>query len=937
MSNLPRSIVKRDGREVPFDRSRIKSAIMKATVEAIGTEVISFELEKKIDKITDEVEGSLFRGYVSPVPAVEQIQDIVIDLLSGSGDKELVTIGKAYSAYREYRNRVRLRKTNVMRVLADSVGGNSEASDFRRENGNINADTPSGSMYKAGSGAMKDYYLNLDLPEEFASLHKKGMIHIHDLDYLRTAPNCLQISLRTLFEGSFFTGHGSIREPKGIEVAAQLAAIAIQSSQNDCFGGQSIPNFEYELAPFVKITFLKHLYAVMEDRDIPVLDGVKKKLLNYARTHSLLSTQGKEYVGKVFSGTVKPLEVLICMEKAEKRTITSVGQAMEAFVHNLNTMSSRAGAQVPFSSVNLGTGTEPEERLIIEKELDAIWAGLGHGETAIFPITIFRVKDGINGKPGDPNYDLYEKACRVSCKRLFPTYLFLDAPHNLQYFREGEPDTYVATMGMTTGDGVIKVRLNPDTEQPMTFKNFWDEMEKVDGNEVIQFDDITEYIDLTDKGIEILDSAEGKWVECKKVMRCKNPAANWLTINTAHNHMVTVTSDHPLFVKIAGVPAPFRMEAKNILTGMQLYAEVAVGVDDQGNPTHWDSVTGTTPLSTPTTIDYVGYDVETSSDRFDLNGIVSHNCRTRVIGNTYDPDHETTSRRGNLFFTTINLPYVALQAKRAGENFEDVLDSVIDTCFAQLMDRYEGLAKLHVYNLPFIMGEHLYMGSEKLERDDTIGEALKNGTLSIGFCGLGECLIVLYGGHHGQNKEIWQKGYDIVKHLRERCDDEAAMTQFNFSLIGTPAESTAGRFVKAIKKEFGDVHGVTDHEYLTNSHHIPVWYGISVKDKIDLEAPFHALENAGSISYIEFDGDPNMNPEAYMDILQYAKKSGISYFAINSAVDYDPVCGFVGIIGDTCPRCGRHTREALTEEQYNAIHGKYLKDINSIYGVTDEQ
>ncbi len=419
------------------------------------------------------------------------------------------------------------------------------------------------------------------------------------------------------------------------------------------------------------------------------------------------------------------------LSRAEKETDRATYQAMEALIHNLNTMNSRAGAQTPFSSINYGMDTSAEGRMVIKNVLLANEAGLGNGETPIFPIQIFRVKDGVSYNPGDPNYDLFKLACRVSAKRLFPNFSFLDAPFNLKFY-DGTPETEIAYMG----------------------------------------------------------------------------------------------------------------------------------------------------------------------------------CRTRVIANVYDKSRQICNRRGNLSFTSINLPRIAIKAKGDIGWFFEELDRKIDLVIDQLLDRLAIQSKKKVKNYPFLMGNGVWLDSEKLGPEDEVGEVLKHGTLSIGWIGLAETLVALIGEHHGQSEKAQNLGLDIISHMRKRVDEESAKTGLNFTLLATPAEGLSGRFVRMDKERYGVIPGVTDRDYYTNSFHVPVYYEISAIDKIKKEAPYHELTNAGHISYVELDGDPTKNLAAFEKVIRAMHDAGIGYGSINHPVDRDPVCGFTGVIdGDVCPKCGRHEFE----------------------------
>ncbi|WP_313757339.1 anaerobic ribonucleoside triphosphate reductase [Tissierella sp.] len=726
-------IKKRDGREVPFNIEKISNAIFKAAQAAGGHDYnTSMALAEKVVNVVDDK----FQGKI---PDVEDIQDIVEKVLIESGHARTA---KEYILYRAERNRVREMNTRLMKVFEDLTFKEAKDVDIKRENANIDGDTAMGTMLKYGSESAKQFYDLFVLNPNHSKAHKSGDIHIHDLDFLTLTTTCCQIDIVKLFENGFCTGHGFLREPKDIQSYSALACIAIQSNQNDQHGGQSIPNFDYGMALGVKKTYIKQyrqnlrkaIELLVEDVDLDDnLDNVFKILEEYKLFPTL--DNNEEYREKEAEYLKELLNDNEVVEKIQnfaernsyKDTDKRTFQAMEALIHNLNTMHSRAGAQIPFSSINYGTDTSVEGRMVIKNLLLTTEQGLGNGETPIFPIQIFKVKEGVNYNKEDINYDLFKLACKVSSKRLFPNFSFIDAPFNLKYYKKGEPETEVAYMG----------------------------------------------------------------------------------------------------------------------------------------------------------------------------------CRTRVVGNVYDPSREIVNGRGNLSFTTINLPRLGIQNQGNIEGFYKQLDETIDLVIEQLIERFEIQASKKVNNFPFLMGQGIWMDSEKLSKDDSIREVLKHGTLSIGFIGLAECLKALVGTHHGENKESQKLGIAIVKHMRDRMDDISKQYKMNFTLIGTPAEGTAGRFVKIDRDIFGDIEGVTTKEYYTNSFHIPVYYKIKAIDKINLEAPYHELTNAGHITYVELDGDPSYNLEAFEKVVRAMKEAGIGYGSINHPIDRDPVCGYTGIIGDICPQCGR--------------------------------
>lgn len=739
-------IIKRDGREVPFEIEKISTAIYKAA-EAIGghnREVAEELAQQVVDYIEKEEKIS--------TPSVEHIQDVVERILIESGHSRTA---KEYILYRADRTRHREMNTRLMKIYEDLTFKAAKDNDIKRENANIDGDTAMGTMLKYGSEGAKQFYEMYILDPVHAKAHREGDIHIHDLDFLTLTTTCCQIDLDKLFTGGFSTGHGFLREPNDIASYSALACIAIQSNQNDQHGGQSIPNFDYAMAKGVIKTY-QRIYRQNMARAIEIIEdaedasALSKEIMAAATEKSGGAIPKLEDGEAYMEAELQILTDKFGAENAKKiqkfafkhagtETDRATYQAMEAFVHNLNTMHSRAGAQIPFSSINYGMDTTPEGRMVIKNVLLATEAGLGNGETPIFPIHIFKVKDGVNYNPGEPNYDLFKLACRVSAKRLFPNFSFIDAPYNLQYYKPGHPETEVAYMG----------------------------------------------------------------------------------------------------------------------------------------------------------------------------------CRTRVMANSYDPTREIVNGRGNLSFTSVNLPRLAILSNHNIDFFFEQLDRKIDLVIDQLLDRFELQAQKKARNYPFLMQQGIWLDSDNLKPDDEVREVLKHGTLTMGFIGLAETLKALTGYHHGESKEAQNLGLEIVGYMRRRMDQATEKHGMNFSLIATPAEGLSGRFVRMDAEKFGKIPGVTDREYYTNSFHIPVYYDISAWDKIKLEAPYHALTNGGHISYVELDGDPTENLDAFEQVVRCMKESGVGYGSINHPVDRDPVCGYTGIIGDTCPLCGRSEHDG--QENFERI------------------
>ena len=719
-----KKITKRDGKISNFNPEKITDAIAAA---GAATEEFKYDRAKQLtEKVLKRAEETI----KSRTPHVEQIQDIVEEVLMESKFKRTA---KAYITYRQERNRTRDAKSNLMSIYKTiSLADASEDSDVKRGNANVDGNSAMGKMLQFGAEGSKAFAKTILLKPEYAAAHDNGDIHIHDLDFYATGTlTCCQTDPLKLFEHGFNTGHGHLRTPNSIGSYAALCAIILQANQNEQHGGQSIPNFDYAMAPGVDKSFRKSLKSNLNKYEEFTGKKLSIKLpedIQYGDDDKLKKLKVPEQVIKASS------------EDVEKQTF----QAMEGFIHNLNTMHSRAGAQVPFTSINFGTDITPSGRLVSKCLLEATMNGLGKGETPIFPISIFKVKEGINYNPEDPNYDLFKRSMEVSAKRLFPNFTFIDAPFNLQYYKPGDYRTEIATMG----------------------------------------------------------------------------------------------------------------------------------------------------------------------------------CRTRVFSSVFPESDGIITGRGNTSWTTVNLPRLGIkhgiclgERKEADwSGFYKDLDRVMDLVKDQLLERIEFQGNQHVRNFPFLMGQGNWFGSEKLKPNDKLKDVIKHGSITIGFIGLAETLKAMIGQHHGESDEAQELGIDIITHMREKCDAYAKKYMLNFSLLATPAEGLSGRFTKMDRKEYGVIEGVTDRDFYTNSFHIPVYYPISAFDKIDKEAPYHALCNAGHISYIELDGDPSDNIEAFEAVIRHMHDMGIGYGSVNHPVDRDPVCGFSGIIkGNRCPSCGRIEDDVLFE------------------------
>ena len=751
------TVIKRNGKKVDFDEKKIALAIKKGFD---SVEVDDDESEKEKKYSSQDVQ-KVYQGVLKRIEKfakendklkIEEIQDMIEDELSKKGYEDVY---KSFSEYRERRNQSRQsffddKKTHKFLKSLENLGLKSaNEEDAKRENANIDGNSPMGTMLQYGATVSKEFAKAYLMKPEFAKMHDEGYIHIHDMDFLAMGTTtCCQIDLERLFKNGFDTGHGYIRPPQDISTYSSLACIAIQANQNDQHGGQSIPMLDFYLAPGVLKTFKKQfkqtIYDFLDlegfipvinvDRIIREIDKVESIEINVEEFSDY--QKGSDRIKEIFNKSY---------EKAMQKTDRATQQAMEAFIHNLNTMHSRAGAQVPFSSVNFGTDTSPEGRMVIRNFLLSADRGLGHGETPIFPVSIFKVKEGINYNKEDPNYDLFRLACKVSAKRLFPNFAFIDAPFNLSAYDPNNHNTEVAYMG----------------------------------------------------------------------------------------------------------------------------------------------------------------------------------CRTRVVADVTSPDNEVVTGRGNLSFTTINLVRLGIKYgiclgerdKPDMKGFYKELGEMIDKVRDQLLERFEVQCNKRCYNFPFLLGQGIWTNGEKLKPTDRLRKVWKHGSLSTGFIGLAECLKALTGKHHGESEESQKLGLEIIKFFRKRIDENAKKYKLNFTCLATPAEGLSGRFTGIDRAIYGKIKGVTDREYYTNSFHIPVYYKISIHDKIYHEAPYHALTNGGHISYIELDGDTASNVDAFESVIRTMKEAGIGYGAVNHPVDRDPVCGYVGVINDVCPGCGRKEFEGIPIEK----------------------
>lgn len=882
-------IEKRDGTLEQFNLSKIRNAISNVLDEKDINTVLA-KIEKNLPK-KDKV-------------TVEEIQDIV--------EKTLMSLkffeqGKSYILYRKQRENIRNSKTSLTKTFKEVL--DADGSDISRENANVDGKAPMGLMLLFGSEIEKDYVKRYMISPKFTELHDGGDIHIHDLNMYACTFNCCNIGLKELFRKGFNTGHGTIRPPQSIRTALTQAAIVVQANQNDMYGGQGIPLFDYELSPYIAKTLGSNIKDTIESILGQEIDFNFKDFcysLCEKNNSSLIDESLKELESKIYEFVGDKTKKVL--ELSRKRAFKDTFQACEGFIHNLNSLNSRAGSQVPFSSINYGTNTTPEGQMLIESTLDATEEGLGNGETSIFPVQIFKIKEGINANPGDPNYYLLEKAVKVTSKRLYPNFVNIDVPGNIEYYEEGKPETEMATMGaLSCSSSVVLYNVTvPSSDINFRTKLHFDEVEdflvknKLVGDP-IQFDKDTVYYNTTN--VYIKDSDFGGLVKVKKFMIFK-PSQKWYRIHCelrtggyAMQWAFDATEDHPLPVKGKGRTFVSDLKEGDLISSADRVWETVEVVKKE-----------------KLDIQKTGYDFETESDKFDTDYIVSHNCRTKTLAM---PDGTgRVTNRGNIAFTTINLPRLGILAEHSIDKFFELLDQRITDCIDELLERVNYIKTKKVYNFPFLMGQNIYLGAENLGWNDSIEPALRNGTLAVGFIGIAEALKALIGKHHGESDEAYKLALKIVKRIRERTDKATSETGWMFGCFATPAEGLAERFAKIDQKKFGVIEGVTDRKFYTNSFHIPVYFPITATKKMQKEGPFHALCNAGAITYVEMDGDPSKNLKAVIKLVQFSRKCGISYFSINHSVDRCPVCGYEGIIEtDVCPHCGWKEGEEISLEE----------------------
>ncbi len=1039
-------VIKRDGRTEEFNVDKIAEAIKKAAIE-----VENKDAENSAKYIAEKIRFHFDYNDSNKINV-----DIIHDTVESYLMKQYPDVAKAYILYRQNRTDIREGKSKIMKAITEI------SREMHKDNANT-GNSAASKMYGIAEAANKEYVLSQLMNPVHAENHRKGRVYVNDLGYYQMTFNCFFNPIGEMLRKGFDNGIGSIRPPKRIGSAVALVAIILQSSQNDMFGGQGIVNFDTDLAPYVRAEYEWQLKNISES--VSAIAGWREERPR------------------------EPEDYAVAMKLTEE----AVYQAMEAFVYNMNTMRSRSGAQVTFSSVNFGTDTSDYARMISRNLLKAYIAGLGNGENPMFPNLCFRLKDGVNMNEGEPNYDLFKLALECVGKRIQPRFVFADSPAYPKW-------QDAATMGCVDGDEVIVYKHDGNIHID-GFKRLW---RRTSIN--IQKQGLSSYVHP--ENLEIWDGERG-FVKVKTVV--KNPDMhNWVRITFSNGRSVLVTSDHPLYIKdkgrifvkqlkigdeikayynfpnIANNNEMFSVESayllgilvtdgnysqditatfdckteQDIIRQVRTYAKIAWDKDtsiteyrrgDKGNydmvriktgkdngklrnglsaifggvmkadrsiPSeiftsskeiklsflaglidadgyvnkkskvqigstnkelalqqlalaqslgiiakmylnHYDTTDKTkiryrvefsmtkdiekfmaskkkvakwngveSKTKTPeyiavTKIEYLGfldkpsYDVETETDKFTLSFIESANCRTAVRSNINGS--QSPNARGNLAFNNISLPYIALESPRLGDFYEN-LDKTIDQAIDQLLERYKIMCSLKVKDVPFV--SQWYQEYEGLSENDSIEPMIKNGSLSVGFIGLAECLTALYGQHHGEDKDSQFAGYGIVHMIRRKTDEATKKYGLNFSCFATPSESACYTLLKKARDRFGVIEGVTDKEFFTNSFHLPVDFHTDIQTKIDIEAPYHLLCNAGAIMYVELGSSPKDNIEGLEEVIKYMAKSGAVYGGANWEHDFCCNCHYQGTFDGACPICGSKNIKR------SAIITGYLSTVN---------
>ena len=792
---MKKIVIKRDGvKRQDFNPEKIKKAIRAANTQVDKEKRLD---EDQIEKVLQNVIKSI-EGIQEETIDIEQIQDFVEKSLIKYNHHAVV---KAFILYREERNKERFKKLAITKEINKKLA----ASDIENQNANVDEASFGGRKGEASSCLNKqlalDYYMN----PRFAKNHLQNRIYIHDLDsFVVGQHNCLSLPIDNLLRKGFKTRQTDIRPARSISTAFQLLAVGFQVQSLQQFGGVSVTHLDWSLVPYVRYSFMKHfilnylkLTGEFEKLDLLLMtteelddwiDNNKQKYLNKWE----LSYKDFYFDNKVF----KKRKFRKLRQMALLDTIVETNQAAEGMYHNLNTLQSRSGNQLPFTSINYGTCTSSEGRLIIKALLNGSIKGVGiNHRTAIFPCGIFQYSKKINGLPGTPNYDMYQLALKSTAKRLYPNYANVDWSGNNDNISYDLKRKYILSLSKEQKENLKK--------------------------------QLQENKDLIEKtGLDLkLNPIENLSVAIFSTMGCRT--ANGYDINWFES---------------------WKEAINDIINGkIPDYEFLATGQQKDG--------------------------------------------------------------RGNICPATIILPTLAMEAKKKAEKeqrleyivdyFMDILEKAIGDCKDELLERFNWICAQSAASAKFMYENNTMYGYKP---NEGIKSALKHGALAIGQLGLAECLQILVGCNHTE-----EKGMKVAKQIeqlfKDKCAEYKEHYKLNFGVYYSPSENLCYTAMKKFKAKYGEILNVSDREYFTNSMHVPVWEKVSPFRKIDIEGQLTGYSSAGCITYVELDSNAINNLKSLEEIVNYAMAKDIPYFALNVPVDYCECCGYQGFIDNECPIC----------------------------------
>lgn len=892
-------VVKRDGRIADFDRTKISDAIRKA-MSKVGVN----NDDETWTMIPDAIACDIAVRKEEKL-TVEEIQDIVEKSLVGF---DLYEVAKEYILYRDARNKIREQNSQIFKDIIEKV----ECKSIENSNANVNEHAFDGRKKEASDMLQKYMALNMNMSEDVSEAHLNGSIYQHDLSEFNVGShNCLFLDFDQLFKG-FTTRNGSVRSPGSFSTACQLVAVAFQCQSQVQFGGVGSAHIDYDLAEYVKKSFIKHfkkglfwleskhdflseheegLYDPFEDLELDEIDDITPAT---TRNNDVVVPVDMIYIDNEILKRNHPAAYAYAISMLQEEG----KQACQGLYHNLNTLESRAGGQVPFTSINLGRDTSTEGRLITKWIMQASLDGIGkYRTTSIFPISIFSYKKGVNANPGDPNYDLKRLALKSLSKRIYPNWV--NGDWSQAHEDDNNPDTYMATMGCVDGSSIIRWKhVSEETGRECNFEDFWKIAKDSHGKSETGGNEWSQYIDL--QGIQIWDTLSG-WVSCYRVIR--NRSYKWMSFCVNNDKFLITTDDHPFHIVRDG--GTTRVLARDVEVGMHVFtADKSIGK--------------ITNVFTLMPHEAYSYDVTTASDHFEVNGIYSHNCRTMVGYDRHGLGYSKVGRGNNVPITMI-LPKLAIECgialgKREVpdlELFNQKFEELLKLTEKGLLERYHIMASQSPESGPF-----MYMNGTIKDADkctENVANSIKHNSLAFGFIGIAETCQALFGKNHASgDPEVYDFALNLVKRIYEFAQEASERNDLNFVCYATPAESLCRTALTKLRKEFGIIPNVTDREYITNSFHVPVWEKVSIYDKLRLEAPFTKFATGGTITYVELDSTFMQNLDAVEEIIDYAfTVLDIPYLAFNFPIDTCMDCGYSAEFNDHCPQCGSTNIEQL--------------------------